>query len=211
MAFENLSEREREILQNLIDHYILTADPVGSRVIANKYAMGLSPATIRNTMQDLEEMGLISQPHTSAGRIPTDAGYRVFVDMLLKPAPLSSAEKTIIQQMISSPSNRGIDTILGQTSKVLGDITNQLGISIAPKFESGVLTGIDLIPVAEGKILLVVAVKSGLARTILLEVESKVKEEVKSLEKKITGEVKNIEEDTKVLKEEKDRLDRKHL
>ncbi len=174
MAFENLSEREREILQNLIDHYILTADPVGSRVIANKYAMGLSQATIRNTMQDLEEMGLISQPHTSAGRIPTDAGYRVFVDMLLKPAPLSSAEKTIIQQMISSPANRGIDTILGQTSKVLGDITNQLGISISPKFEEGVLSGIELIPVAEGKILLVVAVKSGLARTILLEVESKV-------------------------------------
>lgn len=172
MAFENLSEREREILQNLIDHYILTADPVGSRVIANKYSMGLSPATIRNTMQDLEEMGLISQPHTSAGRVPTDTGYRVFVDMLLKPAPLSSAEKTIIQKMISSPANRGIDAILGQTSKVLGDITNQLGITVSPKFEKGVLTGIDLIPVAEGKILLVVAVKSGLARTILLEVES---------------------------------------
>jgi len=174
MAFENLSEREREILQNLIDHYILTADPVGSRVIANKYSMGLSPATIRNTMQDLEEMGLISQPHTSAGRVPTDAGYRVFVDMLLKPAPLSTTEKMIIQEMISSPVNRGIDAILGQTSKVLGDITNQLGISISPKFEKGVLTEIDLIPVAEGKILLVVAVKSGLARTILLEVESKI-------------------------------------
>ncbi len=174
MAFENLSDRERDILQNLIDHYIQTADPVGSRVIANKYSMGLSPATIRNTMQDLEEMGLISQPHTSAGRVPTDAGYRVFVDMLLKPAPLSAAEKTIIQQMISSPANRGIDTILGQASKVLGEITNQLGITVSPKFEKGVLTGIDLIPVADGKILLVVAVKSGLARTILLEVESKI-------------------------------------
>ncbi len=174
MAFENLSERERQILQNLIDHYILSADPVGSRIIANKYSMGLSPATIRNTMQDLEEMGLISQPHTSAGRIPTDTGYRVFVDMLLKPAPLSAAEKLKIKKMISSPANRGIDAILGQTSKVLGEITNQLGISISPKFEEGILTGIDLIPVAEEKILLVVAVKSGLARTILLEVESKI-------------------------------------
>ncbi|HHI02033.1 MAG TPA: hypothetical protein ENL22_00760, partial [candidate division Zixibacteria bacterium] len=101
MAFENLSERERQVLQNLIDHYILSADPVGSRVIANKYSMGLSPATIRNTMQDLEELGLISQPHTSAGRIPTDTGYRVFVDMLLKPEPLSQVEKLKIKKMIS--------------------------------------------------------------------------------------------------------------
>jgi len=183
MAFENLSERERQVLQNLIDHYILSADPVGSRVIANKYSMGLSPATIRNTMQDLEELGLISQPHTSAGRIPTDTGYRVFVDMLLKPEPLSQVEKLKIKKMISSPANRGLDNILGQTSKVLGEITSQLGISISPKFEEGVLTGIDLIPVAEEKILLVVAVKSGLARTILLEVESKVDStELRSME-----------------------------
>ena len=83
MVFDRLTPREKKILQNLIDHYIHTADPVGSRVIANRYNMGLSPATIRNTMQDLEELGLVSQPHTSAGRIPTDSGYRVFVDMLL--------------------------------------------------------------------------------------------------------------------------------
>ncbi len=80
MSFENLNPRELKVLQNLINHYVQTADPVGSRVIANKFRMGLSPATIRNTMQDLEELGLIRQPHTSAGRIPTDSGYRVFVD-----------------------------------------------------------------------------------------------------------------------------------
>lgn len=172
MAFENLSEREQKILRNLIEHYVHTADPVGSRVIANKYRMGISPATIRNTMQDLEELGLITQPHTSAGRIPTDTGYRVFVDMLLKPEPLTKAEKTRIENIIKKRKMKGIDAVLSQTSKILGEITAQLGITVAPKFDEGILTRIDLIPVADAKILMIVSVKDGLARSILLEVES---------------------------------------
>ncbi|SYZ73549.1 Heat-inducible transcription repressor hrcA [Candidatus Zixiibacteriota bacterium] len=182
MAFENLSQRELKILQNLIMHYVQTADPVGSRVIANKFRMGLSPATIRNTMQDLEEMGLIRQPHTSAGRIPTDVGYRVFVDMLLRPEPLNETEKAKIKATMGA-ANQGLDTILSQTSKVLGEITSQLGISVSPRFDEGILTKIDLIPVADGKILVIVAVKSGLARTILLEVESNIEvEELRQIE-----------------------------
>jgi heat-inducible transcriptional repressor len=182
MAFENLNARELRVLQNLVNHYILTADPVGSRVIANKFRMGLSPATIRNTMQDLEELGLIRQPHTSAGRVPTDSGYRVFVDMLLKAEALTEAEKAQIKGMISS-SNKGLDAILSQTSRILGEITNQLGITISPKFEEGILTKIDLIPVAEGKILVIVAVRSGLAKSILMELEADVElEELRKLE-----------------------------
>jgi len=173
MGFDDLNARERKILQHLINHYVLTADPVGSRVIAQKYRMGLSPATIRNTMQDLEEMGLIRQPHTSAGRVPTDSGYRVFVDMLLKEEPLSSSEKARIRKIINQ-NRKGIDSILSQTSRILAEITNQLGISIAPKFEESVFTRINLIPVSEGRILVVVAVKSGLARSILMEAESDV-------------------------------------
>ncbi len=171
MAFKNLSEREREVLQNLIDHYIQTADPVGSRVIANKYRMGLSPATIRNTMQDLEELGLITQPHTSAGRIPTDIGYRVFVDMLLKQEPLTVTEKAKIKSMFAE-GRKGVDAILSQTSKVLGEITSQLGISVAPKFEEGVLSKMTLIPVSEGRIIMIITVRSGLVKSILMEVES---------------------------------------
>jgi heat-inducible transcriptional repressor len=171
MAFENLTAREKKVLQNLITHYIQTADPVGSRVIANKYRMGLSPATIRNTMQDLEEMGLIQQPHTSAGRVPTDTGYRVFVDMLLKQEPLTRSDRAKIKGLVDR-SRKGIDAVLSQTSRVLGEITNQLGISIAPKFEEGILTKISLIPVSEGKMIVVVTVKSGLIKSILIEVES---------------------------------------
>ncbi|MEW5924595.1 MAG: heat-inducible transcriptional repressor HrcA [Candidatus Zixiibacteriota bacterium] len=173
MSFDNLSQREKKVLQNLINHYIQTADPVGSRVIANKYRMGLSPATIRNTLQDLEEMGLIRQPHTSAGRVPTDHGYRVFVDMLLRQEPLSEEDSRKIKAMIKS-GPKDLESILGQASKILGDITSQLGISIAPRFEEGRLARIDMIPVGEGKLLVVISVESGLAKSILMELESNI-------------------------------------
>ena len=171
MAFENLSPRERDILANLINHYIGSADPVGSRVIANKFKMGLSSATIRNTLQDLEELGLVEQPHTSAGRVPTDVGYRVYVDYLLKPEQLTEQEKNAIKQTILKE-GRGIKEILGQTARLLGDITDQLGVTIAPRFEVGMLRDLRLSPVAEDRIMVVVVVESGLARSLVLEVES---------------------------------------
>lgn len=173
MAFENLSEREKEVLTNLINYYINTADPVGSRVIANRFKMGVSSATIRNTLQDLEEMGLVKQPHTSAGRVPTDLGYRVYVDYLLKPERLPSKERKKLRQSILEK-GRGVNEILGQTCRVLGDITHQLGVTIAPKFDAGLLRRIELIPVAEGKLMVVVVVDSGLARTVIIEVEASI-------------------------------------
>jgi heat-inducible transcriptional repressor len=172
MAFENLSSREKKVLHNLIMHYIMTADPVGSRVIANRFRMGISPATIRNTMQDLEELGLITQPHTSSGRVPTDFGYRVFVDMLLKQEPLTVSEKTKIKNLAAGSGKGGIDAVLSQTTKILGEITNQLGVSIAPRFDEGVFTKIALLPISEGKVYVVVTVKSGLVKSIFMEVES---------------------------------------
>lgn len=173
MAFDNLSEREKRVLANLVNYYISSADPVGSRAIANKFSMGISSATIRNTLQDLEELGLVEQPHTSAGRVPTDLGYRVYVDYLLKPEVLSEAEKLSIQSRILSE-GRGINEILGQTAKLLGDITAQLGVTIGPRFESGRLRNIRLIPVSDDRIMVVVIVKSGLARSVLLEIEANI-------------------------------------
>ncbi len=171
VAFENLTERERQILANLIDHYITTAGPVGSRAIANKFRMGLSSATIRNTLQDLEELGLVEQPHTSAGRIPTDTGYRFYVDSLLKPEPLSPEEKNAMRRRIASD-GRGIREILGQTARMLGDITHQLGLTIAPRFEVGILKDLRLIPVSSDRLMVIVVLHSGLARSLILEVET---------------------------------------
>ena len=176
VAFENLTERERQILANLIEHYISTAGPVGSRAIANKFRMGLSSATIRNTLQDLEELGLVEQPHTSAGRIPTDTGYRFYVDSLLKPELLSAEEKSSVRRRIASE-GRGIREILGQTARVLGDITHQLGLTVAPRFEVGILKDLRLIPVSSDRLMVVVVLHSGLARTLILEVETSLNDE----------------------------------
>lgn len=176
MAFESLTEREKVILQSLIDYHIATAMPVGSRVIANKYKLGISPATIRNTMQDLEEMNLITHPHTSSGRVPTDKGYRVYVDTLLEPEELTLWEEGQIKSEILVD-YAAVEDLLEQTSRVLAGVSNQLGVTIGPRFDQGILTRVSLIPVAEKKLLVVLAVKHGLVRTILLEAESNLKTE----------------------------------
>ena len=175
MAFEHLNEREKQVLYNLITHYIRSADPVGSRIIANRFRMGLSSATIRNTLQDLEELGLVEQPHTSAGRVPTDLGYRVYVDFLLKPDQLSVTEKEVIRDAILKE-GRGVDAILGQTCKVLGDITRELGVTVAPRFDEGILKRLELIPISDERIMVVIVVKSGLARSVIIEIQAAISE-----------------------------------
>ena len=166
-----LTDREQAILAAVIDQYVQSAEPVGSRVIAQRYDLGLSPATIRNAMQDLEERGMLKQPHTSAGRVPTDLGYRYYVDKVLRPVPLTGSESAKIKEQVQhDPAALG--DILAQTSKVLARVTNQLGVTIAPNFDKGILTQIDLAQVASNRVLVVIAVKSGLARTLLLEVDT---------------------------------------
>ncbi len=173
MAFENLTERERFVLQSLINYYISTAEPVGSKVVAQKYKLGISPATVRNTMQDLEEMGLITQPHTSAGRVPTDKGYRVYVDGMMGLEALTPSEEDQIRREICAD-YAAVEDILEQTARVLATVSKQLGLTIAPRFDKGILTSINLIPVADKKILVILAVKHGLVRTVLLEAESSI-------------------------------------
>jgi heat-inducible transcriptional repressor len=176
MSFEKLTTREKGILKALIDHYVSTAEPVGSRTLSNKYLKELSPASIRNVMQDLEEIGFVEQPHTSAGRVPTDKGYRLYVDSLLELEKLSPKEKENIRNQINLDF-AAVEEILGQTSRVLGQVSQELGVSIAPRFDQGILTRIELIPVAEKRVMVVLAVKSGLVRTVLLEVQSALTED----------------------------------
>lgn len=171
MTFRNLSDREKGVLQALIGLYVTTAQPVGSKAIAARYRLGVGPATIRNTLKDLEERGLIQKPHTSAGRVPTDKGYRAYVDNLLRPVGLTQSEEKKIQDEMMLDYGE-VEELMEQTSKVLGDISKQLGVTLAPRFDQGILTNIDLIPVAERKLLVVLAIKSGLVRSILLEADS---------------------------------------
>lgn len=174
MGFEQLTAREREILRALIEHYISTAEPVGSRVLSTRHRLGLSPATIRNTMQDLEEMGLIRQPHTSAGRVPTDEGYRTYIDNLVEPTPVSEELARRLREEIAAASKRAVDDILEQTAHVLAKVTAQIGVTLAPSLERGVISHIELIQVAERRLLVVLGVQTGVVRTLLLEVSSDV-------------------------------------
>jgi heat-inducible transcriptional repressor len=166
-----LSEREQAILSAVVDLYVKSAEPVGSRAIAQKFNLGLSPATIRNTMQDLEERGFLGQPHTSAGRVPTDLGYRYFVDRLLRPVPLTARESDTLRREVAVDPP-ALHDILAQTSRVLSRLTNQLGVTVAPAFDKGVLDRIDLVQAARQRLLVILSVRSGLARTLLLEMET---------------------------------------
>ena len=166
---EVLSEREKEILEAVVQQFVLTGDPVGSRTISKKRNTDLSPATIRNVMADLEEKGYLNHPHTSAGRVPTTKGYRLYVDSLISMADLSHAEMQLIDENIGRFSG-DVDLILEKTVGVLASISNQLGLILMPKFEDGILERIDLIQVSSDKILVVLNIHSGLAKTVLLEV-----------------------------------------
>lgn len=116
-------------------------------------------------------MGLVYQPHTSAGRIPTEAAYRVYVDSLMQMKPLSPAEREMIASEMTTGS-KAIDEILEQSCRVLSHVSQQLGVSVAPRFTEGVLTRLELIPVAENRLLVVAAIKSGLVRSVVMEVDS---------------------------------------
>jgi heat-inducible transcriptional repressor len=170
-----LRDREKAILRFVIHQFILTANPVGSRNISKKYDIGLSPASIRNIMSDLEELGFLDHPHTSAGRVPTDKGYRVYVDSLMDPPRLEQAIKQIVDVNLSAASNE-TEELLKVTSSILSELTNQLAMVTYPKFEQAVLEKIQIVQLSSTRILVVVSVKSGLIRTITLEIDAEVKE-----------------------------------
>jgi len=169
-----LNEREKAILRYVIQQFILTANPVGSRVIFKRYNVGLSPATIRNIMADLEESGYLGHPHTSAGRVPTDKGYRTYVDMLMEPPRLSKADKDFIDKNLNKI-QADTDNILKITSNLLSELTNLIACVTYPKFEDSILTKLQLVKISSSRILLVLTIKSGLVKTITLEVETPVK------------------------------------
>ena len=134
-----MQERQLEILRAIVDEYVATQEPVGSKVIAERHPIGVSPATIRNDMAILEDAGLITQPHTSAGRIPTNTGYRVFVDKLAQVKPLSAAERRAIETFLSSSQDRY--DLLVRTAKLLAQLTKQVAVIQYPDEEKVVLAG----------------------------------------------------------------------
>ena len=173
MLNSELSEREKSILRYVIHQFILTANPVGSRNISKKYDVGLSPATIRNIMADLEDSGLLGHPHTSAGRVPTDQGYRVYVDSLMGPPKLSRAAKRTAENNITSQKD---DDLIKITSSILSDITNELACITYPKISNYILEKIQIVRLSSSRILVVVTVVPGIVKTITVELQISVQQ-----------------------------------
>jgi heat-inducible transcriptional repressor len=171
---EELNEREKNILRFIIQQFILTASPVGSRNITKKYDIGLSPASVRNIMADLEESGLINHPHTSAGRIPTDKGYRIYVDSLMEIQKLKNHEKGFISKSLDNAQNE-TDELLQVMSNLLSTITNQLAYVSYPNLDTAVLEKLQIVSLSSTRILVVISIKSGLVKTITLELKSNIK------------------------------------
>lgn len=171
----DLTEREELVLRYIVRHYILTANPIGSRYLSKRLEEeSISAATIRNTMADLEEKGYISHPHTSAGRVPTDRGYRFYVDALMRLGALSDAERdTIAQglhQVVPTP------TLLREASRLIGAISSQLGLIRAPELLDGILERIEILPLGS-RLLVVLSLRAGLVRTVTLEVHEEMPRE----------------------------------
>ncbi|HEX6435336.1 MAG TPA: heat-inducible transcriptional repressor HrcA, partial [Gemmatimonadales bacterium] len=166
---EQLSARELRVLEAVVQTYIETAEPAGSQTIARKFGLGVSPATIRNTMSELEDKGYLFHPHTSAGRIPTDRAYRVYVDAIMRLSPPSHQEQHTLRAELTG-TRTAVEEILRRAAQVLGVLTQELGVAVAPALDQVVLERLELVQVASERLLLVFNLKSGVVRTIFVEV-----------------------------------------
>ena len=162
--------RQKSILNAIVESYVDTAMPVGSRAISQRFRHTISPATIRNVMADLEEIGLIMQPHTSAGRVPTDKGYRFYVDSLLEPEHLTKEEESIINKLIHQPGG-DIEYIMQNASKAISIITNIAGVVLTPRLKRSIFKHIELFSVDESRILAVVVTGSGFIKNSIMDFE----------------------------------------
>ena len=152
-------------------NFVKRATPIGSNLLAKVCKNRLSSATIRNIMTSLESKGLVTQPHTSAGRVPTDMGYRYYVNGLMKLKKLSRTEKQKIDNDLSS-SQKNVELILENACNVLSEISNQLGVVLSPIFYQGIFEKLEMISLSEHKLLIVISVSSGLIKKIILEAKS---------------------------------------
>jgi len=151
-----LGERAQHLLRILVERYIRDGQPVGSRTLSRDSRLDLSPATIRNVMADLEELGLVRSPHTSAGRIPTVQGYRLFVDTLLHVSPLDSEEVLRLRAQLDPDQDR--DSLMGTASSLLSDVTRLAGVVMLPRHEHVRLRQVEFLPLSENQILAILVV-----------------------------------------------------
>lgn len=163
------NDRYREILGQVVTDYIGTATAVGSKQISNEISQRLSPATIRNVLKDLEEMGYLKQPHTSAGRVPTEKGLRFYVDTFVERNPLSENEQQEIQQQYALP-EKDIRSLMQKTSRVLATLSQCVSLVLTPKLERTVFKHIEFLPLSQGRLLGIFVSQTGNVENRIIEI-----------------------------------------
>ena len=156
MNEQHLSDREELVLQAVVHSYITSAEPVGSRSIVKRFSLEVSPATVRNVMADLEEAGFLQQLHTSSGRVPTDVGYRYYVDYLMRIQRVTLTERTRVEGELVAKLNDA-DDLLRQTSHLLALLSHQTGIVEAPSLGDAEIRQIEITPLEGGRIVVLLA------------------------------------------------------
>lgn len=166
----DLSERKLRILQAIISDFIREGEPIGSRTLSKNYDMGISPATIRNEMSDLEEMGYLTHPHTSAGRVPSDKAYRLYVNDLMKKHDLSDEEKNFIASRLNDDVAE-LEQTIKKAASLLSEITNLTSFAITPRQDEDVLKYINILPVDEETVVLMIVAESGKVSNTALKLD----------------------------------------
>ncbi|MHA7245271.1 heat-inducible transcriptional repressor HrcA [Arthrobacter tecti] len=166
--------RRLEVLRAIVEDYVHSREPVGSKALVERHRLGVSSATIRNDMALLEEEGLITAPHTSSGRIPTDKGYRLFVDRIAEVKPLSSPEKKAIQSLLESADD--LDDVLDRTVRLLAQLTNQVAVVQYPHLGGAAVRHIEFVLLAPGRVLVVLISTNGAVQQRVVVVPTETKE-----------------------------------
>ncbi len=169
MKRAKLSDREERILRSVIECHIKTAKPVSSSAVVRNRSVPVSSATVRNVMRSLEEKGLILQPHTSAGRIPTDAGYRYYVDNVMEPRNLTEQERADLEGGFASLATGDLGAVVAGVSRMMSDFARQLAVTVAPSGEREVIEQVKLVSLETDRILAVATTRAGLTRSAVFE------------------------------------------
>lgn len=170
---EQLSERGKRILEAVIEDYIATAEPVGSRTLTKSHALALSPATVRNVMSDLEELGFLTSPHTSAGRIPTDKAYRLYVNSILEVRNLTRDNREEIKRRCQL-AGKDISEVLKETSRLLSSTSSYMGVVMAPRFAANVFRQLEFVRLSSHRVLAILVSQNGAVQNRLIETDHEI-------------------------------------
>lgn len=165
-----IPERSLDVLRAIVQDYIASSEPVGSKALVERHSFGVSAATIRNDMAILEEEQLITAPHTSSGRVPTDKGYRLFVDRLNQVKPLSAAERHAIESFMAGSAD--LDEVLGKTVRLLSQLTHQVAMVQYPSLQQSNIRKIELIDLSESQLLMILVTDSGRIQQHLIDCQT---------------------------------------